>query len=135
MKAAIDTNVLMTGLISDSTVRKLLLSGKAAFYLPEFALEEIEKCKEDLKEKMDCSEEDFEKLKGLLLEGITLVPNVLTKKHMKEAIKIMGNVDKKDSVFIACALAINAGGILSFDKDFLRQRKVRRIVIRELAFR
>ena len=131
MKVVIDTNVLMAGLISDSTIRKLLVSGKAEFYLPEFALEEVEKYKEDLKEKSGCSEEEFQKLKELLLEGVITVPKELTKKRMKEAIKIMENVDKKDSVFIACALAISADGILSFDKDFLKQKMVRCFGVKE----
>ena len=86
-----------------------------------------------MKEKSGCSEEDFEKLKELLLEGIIMVPKGLTKKHMKEAIKIMENVDKKDSVFIACALAISADGILSFDKDFLKQKRVRCFEVKELV--
>ncbi len=131
MKVVIDTNVLMAGLISDSTIRKLLVSGKAEFYLPEFALEEVEKYKEGLKEKSGCSEEEFQKLKGLLLEGVITVPKELTKRHMREAIKIMENVDKKDSVFIACALAISADGILSFDKDFFKQRRVRCFGVKE----
>lgn len=131
MKVVIDTNVFMAGLISDSVVRRLLVSGKATFYLPEFALEEVEKYKEDLKEKSGCSEGDFQKLKELLLEGIITVPKGLTKKHMKEAIKIMENIDKKDSVFIACALAISADGILSFDKDFLRQKRVKCFGVKE----
>lgn len=133
MKVVIDTNVLMAGLISDSTIRRLLISGKATFYLPEFALEEVEKYKEDLKEKSGCSEEEFQKLKEFLLERIITVPKELTKKHMKEAIKIMENIDKKDSVFIACALAIKADGILSFDKDFLKQKRVRCFRVKELV--
>ena len=133
MKVVIDTNVLMAGLISDSTIRRLLVSGKAAFYLPEFALEEVEKYKETLKEKSGCCEEEFQKLKELMLEWIITVPKELTKKHMKEAIKIMENVDKKDSVFIACAIAVNADGILSFDKDFLKQKKVRCFNVKELV--
>lgn len=131
MKVVIDTNVFMAGLISDSTMRRLLVSGKAEFYIPEFALEEVEKYKEDLQEKSGCSEEEFQKLKELLLEGIITVPKELTRKHMKEAIKIMENIDKKDSVFIACALTVNADGILSFDKDFLKQKRVRCFGVKE----
>ncbi len=132
MKVVVDTNVLMAGLISDSTIRKLLVSGKAAFYLPEFALEEVEKYKEQLKVKAGYSEDEFQKLKTLLLERVTLVPEKLTIGRMKEAIAVMAEIDKKDSVFIACALAVKADGILSFDKDFLRQKRVRNIGVKEL---
>lgn len=132
MKVVIDTNVLMASLIHDSTVRRLLVSGKAAFYLPEFALEEVEKYKRDLKEKSGYSEEEFQKLKELLLEWIIMVPKELTKKHMREAISVMENIDRKDSVFVACAFAVNADGILSFDKDFSRQKRVRCFDVKEL---
>lgn len=133
MRIVIDTNVLMAGLISNSIVRRLLVSGKAAFYLPEFALEEVEKYEGLLKDKAGFSNEDFLKLKGMLLESIIVVPKKLTDKHMKEALAIMENIGKKDSVFIACALAISADGIFSFDKDFLQQKSVRCFGVKDLV--
>ena len=94
MKVVIDTNVFMAAMISDSVVRRLLSSRKIIFYLPEFALDEVEKYKEELKAKSGYSEEEFQQLKTLLLENIAIVPKDLVKKHMKEAIKVMGHIDR-----------------------------------------
>ena len=132
MKVVIDTNVLMAALISDSVVRRLLASRKIMFYLPEFALEEVEKYKNELKGKAGYSEDDFQQLKTLLLENIAIAPKDMVKKHMKEAINVMVNIDKKDSPFIACAIAVGADGILSFDKDFQRQKRIKAFDIKEL---
>ena len=132
MKVVIDTNVFMAALISDSVVRRLLISRKITFYLPEFALEEIEKYREELKFKAGYSEDNFQKLKTLLLESLAIVPEQLTKKHMREAIKVMESIDEKDAPFIACAIAIKADGILSFDKDFTKQKRIKLLEIKEL---
>ena len=133
MKVVIDTNVLMAALISDSVVRRLLASRKIIFYLPEFALDEFEKYKEGLKSKAGYSEAEFQQLKSLILENIAIVPIGFVKKHMREAKKVMERVDKKDSPFIACAIAIGADGILSFDKDFQRQKRIKIFGVKELV--
>ena len=133
MKVVIDTNVLMAALISDSVVRRLLASRKITFYLPEFALGEVEKYKEELKSKAGYSEAEFQQLKNLLLENIAIALIGFVKKHMKEVIRVMEHVDKKDSPFIACAIAIGADGILSFDKDFQRQKRIKIFGVKELV--
>ena len=45
MDIFIDTNVLIAGLLKDSTTRRLLVSKNINFYIPEFAFEEIIKHK------------------------------------------------------------------------------------------
>ena len=44
----------------------------------------------------------------------------------------MENIDFTDAPFIACALAISADGIWSFDKHFLRQKVVGVLTIEDL---
>lgn len=125
MRLVIDTNVFMAALLSDSSVRRLLMSGKAAFFMPEFALEEVDKYKEYLKTKAGYDEEVFQALKALLMEEFVIVPKRVTAPHIRQSMKVMERIDEKDAVFIAAAIAINADGILSFDRDFLRQKMVR----------
>ena len=48
MRIVLDTNVFMAGMLADSAVRKLIISRKISFHMPE-----------------------FEELKTLLLENIT----------------------------------------------------------------
>lgn len=131
MKVIIDTNILMASLIADSVIRRMLVSKKVTFCLPEFALEEVEKHKEELKAKAGYSEEEFQSLKKLVMENVFIVPEGVIKIHMKEALRVMKDIDRKDAPFIAAAIAINAKGILSFDKDFSRQKRVKLFGVKE----
>lgn len=132
MRLVVDTNVIMAGLIADSTVRRILSSENVVFYLPEYALDELNKHKKELISKSGIRENDFEALLILLLENIEIVPGPEVKKHMGEAEKIMKEIDIKDTSFVACALAIKADGIWSFDDDFKKQDKIKVFETKEL---
>lgn len=56
MKLVVDTNILFKALIKSSKVRALLLNPNHQFYVPEYALEEVEKHRPLLKEKTELSE-------------------------------------------------------------------------------
>ena len=43
MKLIIDTNILISRLLKDSTIRKILLNESLSFYLPEIVLSEVNK--------------------------------------------------------------------------------------------
>jgi putative PIN family toxin of toxin-antitoxin system len=132
-KIVIDTNVLMAGLIKDSIVRELLFTKKLNFYLPGYALDEIKKYEKDLLRKSGYSKKEFKIMINLLLENVKLVSKNQLQKYMKKAENIMRDIDIKDSSFVACALAIKAFGIWSFDKDFFKQKKVRALRIEDVA--
>ena len=132
MKIAIDTNVLMAGLLKDSIVRKILSSENISFYIPEHALNEIEKYKNYLRDKTILSKEEIEEMIDLLLENIEIVPESKIKNNIKEAEDIIEKIDIKDSLFIATALAIKSDGILSFDDHFKKQNKIKVYDIKDL---
>lgn len=132
MKLVVDTNVVMAGLIADSVIRRILSSENIVFYLPEHALDELNKYKEELITKSALSEDDFEALLILLLENIEIVPEPEVKKHMDKAEKIMKEIDIKDASFVACTFAVKADGIWSFDDDFKKQDKIKVFETKEL---
>ena len=132
MKIVIDTNILMAGLIKGSTVREILISKNTEFFLPEHAIEEIKKYKKELCEKAGYTEEEFDRLFSYLLENIKIIPKTEIKLYMKKAENIMKEIDINDSSFIATCLAISADGILSFDKHFKKQKKIKVFDIREI---
>ena len=131
MDIVIDTNVLIAGLLKDSTTRRLLVSKNINFYIPEFAFEEIIKHKLELLNKSELSENEFDELLDLIIENINVVPFEEIKPHMNKAKGIMKDIDIKDAPFIACALYLNCG-ILSFDDDFKKQDSVRLFDINDL---
>ena len=125
MKLIIDTNILISSLLKDSTIREILLNESLNFYLPEIVLSEVNKYLPYLIQKSELSEEEIKKLLNTLLENLILVPIDEYEKKMDEGMKIIGNIDEKDIQFIALALSIENDGIWSNDKHFEKQKKIK----------
>src|SRR3989344_456726 len=106
MNIVIDTNVLMAGLLKNSIIRKILSSENIQFFIPEGALNEIEKYKEFLIKKSGIAGEEFKEVLDLLLENIEIIPEQKIKNKLKDAKNVMKDIDIKDSIFIATALSI-----------------------------
>lgn len=131
MNVVIDTNVLIAGLLKDSVTRRLLVNKNINFYIPEFAIKEIEKYKQYLIDKSELSEEEFEELFELIIEDINIIPSEEIKPYMDQAKEIMKDIDTKDSPFIACALYLKIG-VFSYDEHFKKQNIVKIYEIQEL---
>ena len=125
MKLIIDTNILISSLLKDSTTREILLNESLNFYLPEIVLSEVNKYLPYIIQKSELSEEEIKKLLNNLLENLILVPIDEYEKKMDEGMKIIGNIDDKDTQFIALALSIENDGIWSNDKHFEKQKKIK----------
>jgi len=124
MKLIIDTNVLISSLLKDSTTRALLLNESFDFYLPEIVMSEVKKYFPYIIQKSGKSEEEIKKLLNILLENLNLVPIEEYEDQMDEALKIMSKIDEKDTQFIALALSIKNDGIWSNDKHLDQQKKI-----------
>ena len=125
MKLIIDTNILISSLLKDSTTREILLNESLIFYLPEIVLSEVNKYLPYIIQKSELSEEEIKKLLNTLLEDLILVPIDEYEKKMNEGMKIIGNIDEKDTQFIALALSIENDGIWSNDKHLDKQKKIK----------
>ena len=125
MKLIIDTNILISSLLKDSTTREILLNESLNFYLPEIVLSEVNKYLPYIIQKSELSEEEIKKLLNTILENLILVPIEEYEKKMNEGMKIIGNIDEKDTQFIALALSIENDGIWSNDKYFEKQKKIK----------
>ena len=68
MKLIIDTNVLISSLLKDSTTRELLLNESFEFYLPEIVMSEVKKYLPYIIQKSGKTEEEIKKLLNILLE-------------------------------------------------------------------
>ena len=125
MKLVIDTNRFIAALIKDGETRRIIFSNKFMFVTPAFAIEEIDKYREMLISKMGVNAEELNLVIDTLTSGIEIIDDEILKSFREEGIRIMQNVDERDSAFIACALATNADGIFSEDKHFEKQNRVR----------
>lgn len=125
MKLIIDTNILISSLLKDSTTREILLNESLNFYLPEIVLSEVNKYLTYIIQKSELSEEEIKKILNTILENLILVPIDEYEKKMNEGMKYIGNIDEKDTQFIALALSIENDGIWSNDKHFDKQKKIK----------
>jgi len=132
MKYIIDTNILISGLIKDSTTRKILFNKKLQFYLPEYVLVEVNKYIPEIAKKSSLTVKNIENLLNLILEHLNIVPFNEYKKNLERAIKIFGHIDEKDVQFIALALSINNDGIWTNDKHFTKQDIIKVITTEDM---
>ncbi len=124
MNLVIDTNIIIAGLVRDSTTRKIILSNKLNLLSISFSKVEIEKCKKEILGKTNFSEDELNILMNLLFNKITFISDYEVSNKMKEAKEIMDKIDPSDTPFIAAALARNSS-IWSDDNHFEKQNKIK----------
>jgi predicted nucleic acid-binding protein len=124
MKLVVDTNILISALIKDSTNRKIIFSSDFELHVPEYAFSEIGRYKETIITKSKLDSVDYELFLNILKGKVCIVAEKDVKEFMKEAKKIMDSIDEDDTVFIALALALECP-VWSNDSDFMKQKRVK----------
>lgn len=125
MKLVIDTSVLISALIKDSLTRQILLYPKMSFFLPEYAIEEIEAHKDIVSKRSGLRWEEIDVVLSVLLENLTIVPASEIKRNLKKADKIIGRIDPFDVPFVALCLSIENDGIWTNDKHFKNLKEIK----------
>ena len=125
MNRIIDSNVLFSALIKNSTTRKIILEYDGLFLFPSFVFEEMRKHISELLQKSAMSTEDFNRLLKLILTKVKVVPAEMLRPHRDKALQIVKEIDHDDMLFIACALAYPESVIWSNDKKLKKQDKIK----------
>jgi predicted nucleic acid-binding protein len=102
----VDANILFASLIKNSLTAELLLSDKLNLFAPEFLFDEFIKYEVYILEKTNRSKEDFAQYLNILKEEIEIVPQNLITPYIERAERF--SPDPKDTVYLACALAIDS---------------------------
>ena len=89
----LDTNVLISALIKDSTTRKILLESGLNFCYPAESFYELEKYKELIIRKAEIPEKEYKDLFNNLLNHIMIISKSITDKFLIRADKIMSHID------------------------------------------
>jgi len=97
MRLVLDTNILISALLKDSTVRRILLNPSFIFYLPEYSIEEVERHMDAIVRRSGLSEEDVRLLVRLLLTNIQVLPAEQLVEKCAEASRLLGGVDPGDT--------------------------------------
>jgi predicted nucleic acid-binding protein len=124
----VDANILFASLIKDSLTAELLLSDKLSLFAPEFLLDEFLKYEQYILEKTNRSKEDFNHFLTILREEIKIIPQKNIKPFIQKAEKF--SPDPKDTVYLACALAIDSK-IWSNDKKLKEDQKQIEVITTE----
>ncbi len=123
MKLVVDTNVLISALIADSTTRNLLVGFDEPLLAPERLRNEVEKHTDLIHDKSGLSMDKVKQSVDILFENIETVPRSEVEPFLDEAYEALGDTDEDDVVFLATALAVGAS-IWSDDTDFQEQSLV-----------
>jgi predicted nucleic acid-binding protein len=121
----IDSNILISALIRDSTTRKIIIESEWTFYYPEIAFHEIRKYKKLVLEKSGMAEMEYSIVLRRLLKHITLVSEEQFSHNLKGANEILGKIDVDDVVFLAVAMSLENSKIWSNDPHLNQQNKVK----------
>ncbi len=125
MRLVVDTNRIAAALIKDSTTRRIILTSRIRFVTVGLSLKEIKRYKAEFLEKAKISEVEFYKILALLFEKIDIADDIVIADRMADARRIMDNIDKDDTKFIALALAVENDGIWSEDRHFFMQKTIK----------
>jgi predicted nucleic acid-binding protein len=120
MKLVVDANVVISALIADSKTRELIVTLDPDLSTPEFVHDEIEKYESLIVEKSGMGPERVTQFVDLLFQYIEVVPADEFYPYIEAADAAIGETDPDDVLYVACALAGNAG-IWSDDSDFDEQ--------------
>ncbi|WP_435354408.1 PIN domain-containing protein [Emticicia sp. SJ17W-69] len=100
----IDANILMSMLISGNASYKPIISFYH-FFLPEFALVEIEKYKGVILQKTKLQEDELKRWTISVFSEITVLPNyILCQESLEKANQLLQNIDIKDTSYVALAM-------------------------------
>jgi len=134
MRLVIDANILISALIKkESVIRRILSLAFLNFYLPTFALEEIEEHIDYIINKSKLTKKEFIELLSFLFTNIYIVKHKKFSSFYNKATNIIGSIDKEDIPYIALALSFQNDGIWTEDKHFEQQSKIKMWKTEELV--
>ena len=123
MKILVDTNRIIAALIKDSDSRKIMKDSNIEFVTIGLSKDELEKYKDYIKGKSGVTDDEFRVVFNRIMRNVSVLRDDFIRPFIQEAKEIMDNIDKKDTPFVAAALATNLP-IWSDDKHFEKQSKV-----------
>jgi len=122
MKIVIDSNILFSALIKNSTTRTIILMHEEKFLFPDYIFQELEKHKQLIFKKSELPEKEFNALMQEILSKVTVIPNITCSSFKDKATQLVKDIDEEDVQFVAGTLA-NPGSILWSDDKKLKQIK------------
>jgi len=108
MRIVVDANIIISGLIRDSTTRRLLVEIEPNLLTPAYVHDEIDKHVETVMEKSGLNEPEVEQLIQTLFKRIEVIPRAEITGLFQEAARGMRDQDPDDAMYVAAALERDA---------------------------
>lgn len=132
MRLVIDTNIIISSLISSSTRRYILMNSNIEFIAPEYTFTEILKHIDIIEKKSKLAPEDLGYVMDMLFSRIIIYPKEEYADCYMQAKEIMKDIDADDAPFLALAMKTKVDGIWSEDKGFQQQNHVKVYTTKDL---
>ena len=120
MTLVVDANVVISALIADSKTRELVVTLEPELLTPEVIHGEIGNYEALIVEKSGTEADRVQQFIDLLFQYIETVPASEFYPYIDEAEEAISDIDPDDVLYVACALAREAG-VWSDDSDFDEQ--------------
>ena len=127
----IDSNILFSALVKDSTTRKIILKYNNFFLFPLFIIEEMQKHKDILLKKSGMKKQEFDTLLSIILKKVKIITEKELYPYKRQAIELVKEIDIKDAIFVACALAYNCA-LWSDDKKLKQIKEIKVMDTKEI---
>jgi len=109
MEVVIDSNKIISAVVSRGIVRRIVVFSGINFYAPKVMIEEIERHREEICRRIGLKTEFFNYiLEELILSRLNIVEESRYADKISEAYMISKEFDEKDTPFIALALKLKA---------------------------
>ena len=102
MRIVVDTNILFSFFWAKSFTKKIIENSKFELISPEIAVKEINKYKNEIKDKVNCNEKEFIASLSNLKKAVKFIDGGEYSSFISEAEKF--SPDKKDADFLALCL-------------------------------
>lgn len=106
MRVVIDANVLCSGLIDKGNTSKLLLSGELEAIAPALIFLEVDRHKNELRERSKLPNDEFDELLALYKAAITTIPAEEFTESVEKANDLLSG-HTKDTEYVVLALHFN----------------------------
>ena len=133
MRLVVDTNIIISSLISNSVRRSILLNSGYEFISPEYTYTEIINHIDLIEKKAKITSKELQYVMDILFSNIKIYPKEEYSEYYSEAKKIMSDIDPDDAPFLALAIKAQVDGIWSEDKGFLKQDIIRIYTTKDLV--
>jgi predicted nucleic acid-binding protein len=113
MDLVLDANILIAALIKRGITADLIVDENIHLFAPEFIMDEFQKYRDEIVQKIHRTKEDFEHFLEVIKQRTSFIPLEEIKPYLSQAIAI--SPDPKDVAYLALALKTGAS-IWSNDK-------------------